>query len=432
MTDARDEPDNAAQARRAPGPRPRWVRDIACFLAAQAFSLFGSSVVGYAVIWYLVGNATATVYAGGMVAAMLPQGLISIFGGVWADRHNRKWLVIGADAAIAVATIGLAVLMFRGTAPLAVIFAVLVLRSLGAGVQTPAVGGMVAQIVPTEHLMRVNSINATLQPIIFLVSPAVAAYLFSVLPLHWIFLIDPIGAAIAIALTLTIPLTKVARPDGDTPPNYRQDLKAGLLFVWGRRDLRRIMWLLVVTFLVLVPAGNLLPVAIQQEFGGDTWKLAAVEIAWSAGMMAGGAVLAVWGGLKNRMAMILASTYAMVGFTLGLGLSHWLWVLVAVTAVYGLVTPFFWTTAMTAVQETVEPHYQGRVLSLATLVMALAAPLGVIVFGPLADRFSIFTVFWACGLIGLAATAALSAKLPPLAPVLDKPVPDKPVPNKDA
>ncbi|MDR1808233.1 MAG: MFS transporter [Propionibacteriaceae bacterium] len=402
------------------GVRPRWVRDIACFLAAQAFSLFGSSIVGYAVIWYLVGNASAAVYSLGMVAAMLPQGLIAIFGGVWADRHNRKWLVIGADGAIALATVGLAVLMFRGTAPLVAILAVLVLRSLGAGIQTPAVGGMVAQIVPLAHLMRVNSINATLQPIIFLVAPALAAVLFDAIDLKWIFLIDPAGAAIAIALTLTIPLNKVTRPDADAPPAYGRDLKEGLAFAWRRLDLRRIMWLLIVTFLLLVPAGNLLPVAIQQEFGGDTWKLAAVEIAWSGGMMAGGALLAVWGGLKRRMVMILVSTYAMGVATVALGLSYWLWLLVAVTALFGLVTPFFWTTAMTAVQETVEPHFQGRVLALANLVMALAAPLGLLVFGPLADRISIFALFLACGGLGLVATAGLSWRLPEMAPVLEQ------------
>jgi DHA3 family macrolide efflux protein-like MFS transporter len=389
------------------------------FLSAQAFSMFGSSIVGYAVIWYLVGTESATVYSIAMVIAMLPQGLISVFGGVWADRHNRKWLIIGADGAIALATLGLAVLMFRGTAPLLPILVVLALRSLGAGVQMPAVGGMIAQIVPVAHLMRVNSINSTLQPIIFLVSPALAAYLFSVLDLQWIFLIDPVGAAIAITLTALIPLSKVARPDADAPPAYLHDLKEGLVFAWRRLDLRRIMWLLIVTFLVLVPAGNLLPVAVKQAFGGDTWKLAAVEIGWSLGMMAGGALLAAWGGLKNRMVMILLSSWAMGVFTVLLGVSFWFWVLVTFTAIFGLVTPFFWTTAMTAVQETVEPHFQGRVLALANLVMALAAPLGLMIAGPLADRFSVFTIFLACGLVGLAAIAVLSVKLPPLAPVLE-------------
>jgi DHA3 family macrolide efflux protein-like MFS transporter len=411
--------DAAAPAAAPAADRPHWKRDIVFFLSAQAFSMLGSSVVGYAVIWYLVGNASATVYTIGMVAGMLPQGLIAVFGGVWADRHNRKFLIIGADGAIALATIGLAVLMFRGTAPLVAIMAVLVLRSLGAGIQMPAVGGMVAQIVPVRHLMRVNSINATLQPIIFLVSPALAAVLYDHFPLQWIFLIDPVGAAIAITLTAAIPLTRVARPDDDVRPDYLHDLREGFAFAWRRLDLRRIMWLLIVTFLVLVPAGNLLPVVIKQAFGGDTWKLAAVEVAWSAGMMAGGGLLAAWGGFKNRMAMILASTYAMGLFTVALGVSYRFWVLVAFTAVFGLVTPFFWTTAMTAVQETVEPHFQGRVLALANLVMALAAPLGLLIAGPLADRISVFTIFLACGAIGLAATAALSVKLPALAPVLE-------------
>jgi DHA3 family macrolide efflux protein-like MFS transporter len=277
---------------------------------------------------------------------------------------------------------------------------------------------MTAQIVPSRHLMRVNSISSTVQPVIFLVAPALAAYLLNVLELKWIFLIDPIGAALAISLTALIPLAKVARPDDDAKPAYLRDLGQGLQYAWRRLDLRRIMWLVIVTFLVLVPAGNLLPVVIKQEFGGDTWKLAAVEVAWSVGMMAGGGILALWGGLKQRMLMILLSTYAMAVLTIALGVSYWFWMLTAFTLVFGMATPFFWTTAMTAVQETVEPHFQGRVLSLANLVMALAAPIGVLIAGPLADVVSVFTVFLGCGMLGLLATMALSLRLPQLAPAL--------------
>ena len=65
-------------------------------------SLFGSMLVQYAVFWYLTITYQSGVVM--MLAALfgfLPQAVISIFGGVWADRHNRKLLIMGADAAIA-------------------------------------------------------------------------------------------------------------------------------------------------------------------------------------------------------------------------------------------------------------------------------------------------------------------------------------------
>ena len=74
---------------------------------------------------------------------------------------NRKLLLIGADATIAVTTLVLAVLLWRGEDGLWLIYAALAIRSLGAGIQMPAVGALLPQIVPVEHLMRVNGINAS-------------------------------------------------------------------------------------------------------------------------------------------------------------------------------------------------------------------------------------------------------------------------------
>src|SRR3954453_19011864 len=100
--------------REAPDP-PHWLRKVVLFLSGQTVSLFGSMLVQYAVFWYL----TITYQSGivMMLAALfgfLPQALISVFGGVWADRHNRKLLIIGADAAIAASTLALAVIMMAG------------------------------------------------------------------------------------------------------------------------------------------------------------------------------------------------------------------------------------------------------------------------------------------------------------------------------
>ena len=89
--------------------RPGWRRDVTIFLSGQTVSLFGSMLVQYAVMWHL----TLETKSGGVMAlyavfGFLPQAVISIFGGVWADRLDRKKLIIGADATIAVVTLALA------------------------------------------------------------------------------------------------------------------------------------------------------------------------------------------------------------------------------------------------------------------------------------------------------------------------------------
>src|SRR5688572_16338273 len=116
-------------------------------------------LVQYAVMWHLtLTTKSGTVMALAALFGFLPQAIISIFGGVWADRLNRKVLIIVADAAIAVSTLALALFMLSGVDSLWLIYATLVVRSMGAGIQTPAVSALIPQIVPAQHLMRVNGI----------------------------------------------------------------------------------------------------------------------------------------------------------------------------------------------------------------------------------------------------------------------------------
>src|SRR5687767_2492051 len=88
---------------------PHWLRKVILFLGGQTVSLLGSMLVQYAVFWYLTITYQSGVIM--MLAALfgfLPQAVVSIFGGVWADRHNRKYLIIAADAGIAASTLALA------------------------------------------------------------------------------------------------------------------------------------------------------------------------------------------------------------------------------------------------------------------------------------------------------------------------------------
>lgn len=85
-----------------------WQRRTILFLTSQCITLFGSTLVQMAVVWY----ATMETASGAWVAAFtvcsyLPQFLISFSGGVWADRYSRKLLIAGADALTALATLAM-------------------------------------------------------------------------------------------------------------------------------------------------------------------------------------------------------------------------------------------------------------------------------------------------------------------------------------
>ena len=160
------------------------MRDTTFFLSGQTVSLLGSSLVQYSILWYLtLETKSGVVLTLATAFGFLPQAVMSVFGGVWADRHNRKFLLITADGLIAITTLVLAIMLWNGVEALWLIYATLAIRSLGAGVQTPAVGALLPQIVPTDKLMRVNGINMCIQSAMTLLAPSLAVALFA---LFWL------------------------------------------------------------------------------------------------------------------------------------------------------------------------------------------------------------------------------------------------------
>lgn len=370
--------------------RPGWVRDTVVFLSGQTVSLFGSMLVQYAVLWHLtLETRSGAVLALSSVFGFLPQAVVSIFGGVWADRHNRKLLVIGADATIAVTTLALALLMLSGHDDLWLIYAALAIRSAGAGVQTPAVASMVPQIVPMRHLMRVNGINATIQSAMMLVAPAVAAAVYASADIVAVFFVDVVTAVIGIGMLLLVPVATIVRTQGDGPTSYFGDLVAGLRYIAGHAFVRWVLVLFAVVFVLIVAPSYLTPLMVARTFGPEVWKLTANELAFSIGMLLGGGAVAIWAAKRSRIGLIIGSTLAFGGISIGLGVSTNLWVFLGFMFLLGLAVPFFSTPSTTVLQETVEPEMQGRVFGFVGIVMAVAMPFGMAVFGPLADVVSV-------------------------------------------
>jgi DHA3 family macrolide efflux protein-like MFS transporter len=331
------------------------------------------------------------------VFGFLPQAIVSVFGGVWADRHNRKLIIIAADGTIALTTLVLAGLLLRGMDDLWLIYVALAIRSVGAGVQQPAVGALLPQIVPTEKLMRVNGISTSIQSGSALLAPALAAWLYASFALGSVLLVDVVTAVIGIGLLTLIPVPRLLRTG--EPVGYLDDLRGGLRYVRGHPVVRRVLLFFALIFFLVVPPSYLTPLMVVRSFGAEVWKLTALEIAFSVGMILGGAVLAWWGGVTDRIAMLAGASIAFGLLTVGLGLSSTLWVFLAFMFLCGICLPFFWTTSQTLLQETVEPEMQGRVFGLLGIVMSLAMPVGMLVFGPLSDVVSVETLLVVAGLL---------------------------------
>lgn len=376
-----------------------WKRNVALFLSGQTVSLFGSMIVQYAVMWYVTfetkSGLAVAIYA---VCAFLPQGIVSIFGGVLADRMNRRVLVMVADGSIAVATLALALLMLNGVTDLWVILLAVGVRSLGAGVQTPAVSAMIPQIVPAEHLMRVNGMFQTVQSAMALLAPAAAGAVFGLFGIVPVFFIDVVTAGIGILLLSFVAVPTLASIAQKTT-SYRTDLVEGMRYIWNHAIVRWLLVVFAIIFLLTVAPSFVTPLLVARTYGEDVWMVTVLEIAFSVGMIGGGILVSTLLAKSNRLMLIVVSTFGFAAFTIALGLSPNLWVFYGFMFGIGLLVPLFSTPFMTLVQETVEPEMHGRVFSYVGIVMALATPIGMTIFGPLADVISVQLLLVIAGIV---------------------------------
>ena len=377
---------------------PGWKGRVTVFLVGQTITTFGSLLVQYALLWHLtLTTKSGLVLALAAIFGFLPQAIVSIFAGVWADRINRKVMIILSDSAIALATLVLAFFMFSGVEDLWLIFLVMAVRSVGAGIQMPAISALIPQIVPTDKLMRVNGINSSVQSSLLIIGPVAAAGIYSTVSLAAILFVDVVTAVIGLSLLATIAVPTLSRAASNDKPSYFTDLKEGLNYIFSHDLVRWVMVIYSIVFLLVVAPSNLSPLMLVRTFGGDVWLLTVLELSFGIGMVAGGALMAIFASKMDRLGLMVGTSIlfgvlaVVMGFTTNLILFYTLFFLI------GLAVPAFSTSSMTLLQETVEPERQGRVFGFVGIVMAVAMPLGMAVLGPLADIVSVEILLIATG-----------------------------------
>ena len=379
---------------------PGWKKKVAVFLVGQTITTFGSLLVQYALLWHLtLTTKSGVVLALAAVFGFLPQAIVSIFAGVWADRVNRKVMIIVSDSTIALATLVLAFFMLSGVDDLWLVFLVMAVRSVGAGIQMPAISALIPQIVPTDKLMRVNGINSSVQSSLLIIGPVAAAGIYSTVSLAAILFVDVVTAVIGLSLLATIAVPTLSRAASNDKPSYFTDLKEGLSYIFSHDLVRWVMVIYSIVFLLVVAPSNLSPLMLVRTFGSDVWLLTILELSFGIGMVAGGALMAIFASKVDRLGMMVGTSIlfgvlaVVMGFTTNLILFYSLFFLI------GLAVPAFSTSSMTLLQETVEPERQGRVFGFVGIVMAVAMPVGMAVLGPLADIVSVEILLIATGAI---------------------------------
>lgn len=398
---------------------PHWKQKFATLWIGQAGSILTSSISQYALIWYLTDRTgSPAVLSIAMLCSMLPQGILSLFTGAFADRFDRRRIMAISDGAIGVVSLLLAFSAIGGELSTGAILLALALRSIGGAFHYPCIQAVTPLVVPPEALTRCAGWSQGIQTVSMLLSPAAAAVLYNMvvmgtLPLSALLFLDTAGAAFAVLALAAARLPALRVGDQGQKLRIWQDTKEGFAILRSKRWLWELCLICALFSVTFMPLSALFPLMSMDYFGRDAGAAALVETAFSVGMLAGSIALGVWGGTKDKIITILWSELAM-GVVLvisGLLPPTGFWLFVWLSLAMGLTCPFFNSMFMALIQEKVEPEYLGRILGLSGAITTLASPIGLVATALFAEYTGV-GVWFLIGGVGSLVCGVLTMALP--------------------
>jgi len=383
-----------------------WKNRFFTIWGGQALSIVGSQLVQFALIWYLtIQTGSATVLATASLVGLLPNVILGPFIGTLVDRWDRRRIMLVSDTVIALATIGLAVLFALDVIQVWHIYVVLFIRALFESFHSNAMTASTSLMVPVEHLTRIQGINQMINGGLNVISAPLGALLLSVLPMQGVLAIDVVSALFAIVPLLFIripqPEQRTRNAEDAGQETVWQGVKAGLRYVIGWPGLLLVGLMTVGINFTIIPAFSLMPLLVKEYFGGSAIHLGWVESAMGIGMFAGGGLLGAWGGFKRN---IVTSMLGLMGMGVGtlffaLAPANALWLAILGALLVGIMTTLTMGPFYAMIQTIVEPDMQARIFSLLSSVGSAIVPVGLLIAGPIADRFSIQVWFLFGGLL---------------------------------
>lgn len=380
-----------------------FTRNFTLLILGQVSSLTGNYTLKFALSMYVLEQTgSASIFAGMLSAALLPTVLLSPFGGILADRANRKHIMVALDALSGLSVLAAGLLLLLGR-ELWVIGALLVLLSVLAAFESPTVQACVPQMVSPQNLVQGNAVVSQVSAVTSLVTPFLGSLFYTA------FGIGPVFAAAVVCFWLTALLECMIHLEYQKPPRtagigaiVREDLAVSAHFL--RREQPDILKLLLLAALAgMFVSGTAVvgfPYLVRTVLGLSATYYGAAESAMGAAAILGSLCAGLLG--KKLRVRDMAAIFLSFGLSLfPIGLSFLL--PVGRMARYGVLLFFFCvcqlgvcifsTYAITLIQQRTPEQLMGKVMSCVFTLSMCAQPVGQVVYGALFDCFS-DSVYW--------------------------------------
>lgn len=357
---------------------------IKFFLVSQLFSVFGSAIVDYVLVWYItIKSGSGIVLSISMLVTFLPKILAASFIENHIKNLNLKKVLIVADSFVALLSCVLAVIVYSGNDSYFLLLFVMALRASGAGIQGPCSKVFIAEITPRTLLLKVNGYNTIITSICSLLAPALGGVIVAYISISSAMLLNPITALFAIMV-----LFKIKSGRGKSSEDSVADIKVVSEKI-DKNIFVVLSWHVLFTFFI-VPITYLTPLLVSGLFTNDVLKLAYNEMFYSLGAISAGIIIGIIAKEnKTNGYLILSSVLAGVCIiVMSLTIEYFMIYLLAMMASSFFIN-IFQIQMITCLQKLPTDINRGKVFAKMEVLTNIALPIGMLIWGWLSDTISI-------------------------------------------
>lgn len=351
-------------------PQFRWMfaSNISFF-----FAMNGQFIVRSILAYRLTDSA----FSLGLVnlAIALPMLIISPFGGVVADRVERRRLILVAQSALLATELVIFGLILTDRLAFWHLVAVVFLMGMIFPFNFPARQAIVANIVGRDGLGNATALNMGGMNAARVAAPVLAGFLVTVVSIEGAYLFS---IALYVVALLAMARIRTSRPDPDARRNsVLRDMGDGFAYVWRDRPVRALMALSLIPILLAMPFQTLLVV-----FTTDVWHtgdagLGAIQAAAGMGGIAGSVFVAWRGDSHRNVRLMMATLLAFAGTLFLFAISPWFLLALPLVLISDVFASIFGTVNSTTINLIIPDAVRGRVMSLMMMTFGLT-PLGTV------------------------------------------------------
>jgi MFS family permease len=381
-------------------------RNFRLFLTGQFISLCGTWMQTIAQGW-LVLQLTNSAFAVGLVTALgsLPVLLLSLYGGVIADRVNKRQFILILQSLMLVEALTLGVLTALNLITVEWVMALAVFFGCLTAFEVPARQAFVAEIVQREDLMNAIALGSSAFNLARVIGPAVAGLLIAGFGLEACFFAN---AASYLAVITSLLRMDVARPRAPAADSVWAALGEGLAYVFGHRWPRALV-IIVTTFSVFgFSFMPLMPVFARDALGLDASGYGVIVASIGVGALAAAFFMAAFGNRIRQSRLVLGSSISF-GALLSVGsVAPNFWSAIILYTICGGTMALNGIAANTMLQTEAPDELRGRVMGFYSFMVLGLAPFGSLQAGWVAERFGVRVAFAVGGAVCLVVAASVA------------------------